>query len=577
MAKHTRSAEPLNRAETMSTATLNVEQAASFWRVARRLHNIYSELDTTYELGMPPCSELQSASDPPGQQPMERVRQWFDQMDHHIQVWQLRQLLQSTTLQNEENLRYLIVRHLQRPHKTEADKDKLDFLLVQYFAHCAPQGITEQQLTLAEVARVLEPVLGPSPTRYPDWAASLDEKLQRLNGCNSLEDLQNTGALLDVRELKVSVGDHYFEPGMLVAFTRFNFRARRAFFKAMHFDLHAIREAVNELEQLGCTSLDCREAGLTENESLDQVRHVVHQWKTPFRAPYSGGSSFLQLVQLRMILQLELKQARAAAASRPAVQKTNHDGVDQNRAVQEAVEQAVRAIAAQNSHAADRAEHATNPVRAQNGPAADGRAQQVSAPAVKAQSSPGPAVKSDSPHSEPLLMQAGEPPDIPVRAVPPAKSQPEITVSRVPEPIPEQGGSEDDDYLQRCVADITEQLAAAPPRHSPAVCAITLAGCKLLIATWEADAFVKAADDFGVALQRAVAARTILYVCMERHRKGEPTDLSVALELAKEQVTAMEKQVVAAKESSNIDAAVNLAATAKRLLALMDEAQKVSA
>jgi hypothetical protein len=559
----------------MSTATLNVEQAASFWRVARRLHSIYSELDTTYELGMPPCSELQSANDPPGPQAMERVRQWFDQMDTHIQVWQLRQLLQSTTLQNEENLRYLIVRHLQRRHKTEADKDKLDFLLVQYFAHCAPHGISEQQLTLDEVARVLEPVLGPCPTRYPDWAASLDEKLQRLNGCNSLEDLQNTGALLDVRELKVSVGDHYFEPGLLVAFTRFNFRARRAFFKAMHFDLHAIREAVNELEQLGCTSVDCREAGLTENESLDQVRHVVHQWKTPFRAPYSGGSSFLQLVQLRMILQLELKQARAAAGDRPAVQNTKQDG--QNRVVQEAVEQAVRAIAAQNSHVADRAEHAAKPVNSQKGPAPDAKGHQASTPAMKPQSSAGPAAAPDLPHSDPLLMQAGEQPDTPVQAAPPAKSQPEIIVSRVPERIPEQAGSEDDDYLQRCVADITEQLAAAPPRHSPAVCAITLAGCKLLIATWEADAFVKAADDFGLALQRAVAARTILYVCMERHRKGEPTDVTVALDLAREQVTAMEKQVVAAKESNNIDAAVNLAATAKRLLALIDEAQKVSA
>ena len=249
---------------------------------------------------------------------MERVRRWFDQMDQHIQVWQLRQLLQSTTLQNEENLRYLIVRHLERKQKTESDKEKLDFLLVQYFAHCAPPGIAEQQLTLDEVARVLEPVLMSCPERYPDWAPGLDDKLQNLNDCNSLEDLQNSGALLEVRELKLAVGDEYFQTGILVAFTRFNFRARRAFFKAMHLDLHAIREAVNQLEQMGYTSIDCREAGLTENESLDQVRHVVHQWKTPFRAPYSGGSSFLQLILLRHILQNTLNLAGSAAAAQVA-------------------------------------------------------------------------------------------------------------------------------------------------------------------------------------------------------------------------------------------------------------------
>ena len=66
--------------------------------------------------------------------------QWFEQIDGHVQVWQLRQLLQSTSLQNEENLRYLIVRHLDKKQKSEADKDKIDFLLVQYFAHCAPHG-----------------------------------------------------------------------------------------------------------------------------------------------------------------------------------------------------------------------------------------------------------------------------------------------------------------------------------------------------------------------------------------------------------------------------------------------------
>ena len=109
--------------------------------------------------------------------------------------------------------------------------------------------------------------------------------------------------------MKLAVGDDYFEPGFLVAFTRFNFLARRAFFRAMHLDLHAIRESVNELERLGFASVDCRDAGLTESESLEQVRHVVHQWKTPFRAPYSGGSSFLQLILLRHCLQHTLETA----------------------------------------------------------------------------------------------------------------------------------------------------------------------------------------------------------------------------------------------------------------------------
>ena len=503
----------------MSTATLNAVDVTTFWRVARRLHSIYTELDSTYELDMAPCAELEGPADRPEPEVMERVRQWFEQMDSRIQVWQLRQLLQSTSLQSEENLRYLIIRHLERPNKTEADKEKLDFLLVQYFAHCAPHGIAEQQLVLDDVARVLEPVLGGCPESYPEWAPGLDDKLQLLNDCNSLEDLQNSGALMEVRELKLAVGDQYFEPGLLVAFTRFNFRARRAFFKAMHLDLHAIREAVNELEQRGYTTIDCREAGLTESESLDQVRHVVHQWKTPFRAPYSGGSSFLQLILLRHILQSALNDARSAGA-------------------------------------------------AQITPSTDS---DVQSPAVSQPQIAVPVAVADAPHPEPVRIH------IPEQPVAMKVEEPAAVVIAPESGAPaSESGSEEDEYLDRCVADIAEQLSAVPSKNSPSVSAITLAGCKLLIATWEADAFIHSETEMARALQRTVAARTILHVCMERYRKGEATDLAVALNLARKQVREMEAQVIAAKEASNIDAAVNLAATTKRLLSLIDEAAKVS-
>src|SRR5438270_13470973 len=304
----------------MTTASPNLSQAAEFWRVARRLYTVYAELDRTFELGMPVCPELEAPADRSEPEAMERVLQWFDQIDQRVQVWQLRQLLQSTNLQNEDSLRYLVSRHLDKKQKTEADKDKIDFLLVQYFAHCSPHGLNETSLD--EVARVLEPALRRSAESFPEWAPGLDDRLKKLNQSNSLEELQNSGALQEVRELKLAVGEDYFQPGYLVAFTRFNFLARRAFFRAMHLDLHAIRNAMNELESHGVTSIDCREAGLTEREGLETIRHVVHQWKTPFRAPYSGGSSFLQLILLRHALQHALNKWKEKAEAAPAAVET---------------------------------------------------------------------------------------------------------------------------------------------------------------------------------------------------------------------------------------------------------------
>jgi hypothetical protein len=416
---------------------------------------------------------------------LEKVCEWFERIDAQVQVWQLRQLLQSTNLQTEDNLRYMIVRHLEKKQKTEGDKEKIDFLLVQYLAHCAPHGVTEQQITLEGVARVLEPALGEKPATFPAWTTTLDEKLRIMSGCGSLEQLQDSGALAEAREMKVSAGEQYFHPAFLVAFTRFNFLTRRAFFRAMHVDLHAIRASVNELERLGILTLDCREAGLPENASLEQVRHVVHQWKTPFRAPYSGGSSFQQLILLRRALDLTLERARSAHPTSPAI--------------------SIRVVAPPTS---------------------------------------------------------------------PTPSAPEVSASP-PEPAALDNVAEEDDYLQRCVADITKQLAAVPPKQAPSVSTINLGGCKLMIATWEAEAFRGGAEPAGT-LQRAVAARTILHVCIDRQKKKEPTDLTAALEIARQQVEEIKLQMERAKKVSNIDAAVNLAATAKRLQALVDEGQKLS-
>src|ERR1051326_2679158 len=110
----------------MISAALNLSEVAAFWRSARRLYSVYSEVDRVFEMGLPLCEDLEYPIDRSEPLVMARVRQWFDQMDEHIQVWQLRQLLQSTNFQSEENLRELILRHLHKPHKMDADRDKVD-------------------------------------------------------------------------------------------------------------------------------------------------------------------------------------------------------------------------------------------------------------------------------------------------------------------------------------------------------------------------------------------------------------------------------------------------------------------
>lgn len=505
----------------MTTATATLNEIAAFWRTSRRLYTIYSELNRTFEIGLPLCTDLEYPIDRSEPEVIDRVRQWLEQIDARVHVWQLRQLLQSTNLQTEENLRALIERYMQKRPKSEMDRDKIDFLLVQYFAHCGPQGPYEQQLTLAEVGKVLEPVVDKVPHEFPDWAEGLDDKLEALNHCNSLEELQQSGALVDVRESKLSLGERYLEAASLVAFTRFNFLARRAFFRAMHLDLHAIRNAINELESRGVGVINCAEAGLTQQETLEHIRHVIHQWKTPFRAPYTGGNSFMQLVSLRHVLESAVESARNPQKPKPE----------------------------------------PKPVAK---PAAES-----AKPAV--QTAPTQSPKPAPAQAPPQAKQAPQPPPAPA---PPAPGKAAREVSK-PAPSEDDTRSERDSYLEQCIGDITRQIMAAPPKHGASVTPIMLAGCKLLIATWEAESFTNCTDELSEALQRAVAARTILHVCVERHRKKEPTDLFVALEIAHLAVEDMRDKVAKAKEAKNIDAAVNLAATTKRLLALISEGEKL--
>jgi hypothetical protein len=114
-----------------------------------------------------------------------------------------------------------------------------------------------------------------------------------------------------------------------------------------------------------------------------------------------------------------------------------------------------------------------------------------------------------------------------------------------------------------------------PPKNTPSTTTIVLGGCRLMIATWEAEAFTGGSEPIFQALQCMVAARTILQVAIQRQKKEEPADVPAALEIARQQIEQIRGHITDARESRNVDAAVNLAATTKRLLALIEQGEKL--
>src|SRR5206468_10213027 len=137
---------------------------------------------------------------------LERVRKWFDAIDLQLQVAQMRQLLQTQRFGEEEMLRALLLRHLPQPQRDETLRDKLDYLLVQYFAAVAPHHPHDEEVTSAEVQQALRPVLGHVDASTFSWSEELNNIAEAVDRCSSLAELLDSGLVELGRKLKRDLG-----------------------------------------------------------------------------------------------------------------------------------------------------------------------------------------------------------------------------------------------------------------------------------------------------------------------------------------------------------------------------------
>jgi hypothetical protein len=245
----------------------------------------------------------------PSPESVEQAEGWCRQIDAQIQVHQLRQFLQTTPMANEAVLRHLLLHHVQKEAKTTGDRDKADFLLVQYFSLCAPSGLADADVDLDYVAQILEPILGPQQVLLPEWLTLLETILQSAARCGRLSELLHSGTLEQGRKLKTQNAARYFEPAAMVAFARYSFMIRRIFFRLMHDDLNAIQDGLRELERRGVSIVDCRRAQFSAAEPIARLRMICQSWKVMFHAEYSSGQPLRMLVDLRAAVDDALQNA----------------------------------------------------------------------------------------------------------------------------------------------------------------------------------------------------------------------------------------------------------------------------
>lgn len=287
---------------------------ATEWNFARQLHPIYFELAREFAIDLPNVPDLDVAAETPGKESVEAANKWLDEIDSRIQVHQLRQFLQTSSAVDPEGVFLLLQRFLTKTPKTDSIRDKIDFLLVQYFSQLAPTGVDDSEVDLNFVAQSLQPVLGQVELKAPVWLNALDRVLESARRCKSLDELLHGGVLEQGRKAKNQAGELFYMPVALAAFTRFGYLMRRAFFRLMLGDLNTILDGLTELESKGVQTIDCRRAQFSDKEPIIRLRMICQSWKVMFQAEYSSGSPLRMLVDLRASVEAALGRGKAEVA-----------------------------------------------------------------------------------------------------------------------------------------------------------------------------------------------------------------------------------------------------------------------
>jgi hypothetical protein len=277
----------------------------------RRLHSIYAELAREFVIDAPACGDIEKAAAPTPES-IEQARHWLDEMDEKIQVHHLRQFLQTSSLVDSDGLVILLRHCLAKPTRNDAVRDKIDFLLVQYFSQIAPTDLDDNSADLVYVAHGLEPVLGTVEIKAPVWLNALDRVLDSARRSRSLDELLHGGVLEQGRKAKGQAGELFYLPIALVAFTRFGYLMRRVFFRLMLTDLNNILDGLTELEEKGVETIDCRRAQFSAQEPIIRLRMICQSWKVMFQAEYSSGQPLRMLVDLRASVEAALGRGAAA-------------------------------------------------------------------------------------------------------------------------------------------------------------------------------------------------------------------------------------------------------------------------
>jgi len=539
-------------------------RVAAQWRAARRLYPVYAALALHFKLGTPPFGEdLRAAESQSEPEVISTVETWLAEMDERIQAHQLRHVLQASDVaRTEQKLHALAERYIAKPKKTDADRDKVDFLLAHYFAVCAPPSFHDREIDLQDVAEVLEPLLGECSYSLPPWLEPLEAIIRELPALTSLLELKERQVIGRGRQLKAACGELYFAGNTLIAFTRFNYLINRTQKRLLLRDVEAAEKALLDLQQQGITTADCRAAQMEAEQPLDSVATILVNIRTRLPGEYGLDDSMTRSTLLRAALE-------AAVRQRGAGMVTGGDArIKQLEARVDMLQKQVEMLRMQleRGGAAPRPAAATPTPIPQPAPVPPTPAPQPQAAAPEPQLAVTVDIKDEE--LTEALNDAASTASVPTPPVAP-ETQPTAPPATATQPA--------GNYptIEATVAKLQEELnqAQGGKRRSGAA-TIRVTGTVLPLSEPEMNAFLDPATDDEGLLRRSVAARILVVDAIERSKLGNGNGVvKHALTTGEEELQRVAKAIQESRNAQRLETANALTAAHRQLSLVLQRAR----
>jgi hypothetical protein len=381
--------------------------------------------------------------------------------------------------------------------------------------------------------------------------------------CQTVHELK-ARIIEPARLLKAAAGSKYFTSSAVLAFTRFNFLARRTFVRLVNRDLEAVQEGLKRLQARGVETVDCTDAQLSASESIADLRRLSQEWRQP-SIDYGSDRSYEQLLQLRCVVEKAVREPHAAPASSR-----------QAGALQERLEQ----LTAEVSSLRETMEREVGQMKALLVSAllASGKEEPhaAGAEAAGARSSAGAEIPVETALAaaleevKPEAVAAAAP--APVATEPAAAAAPAPAVAHPPAPVPASAEVINAPDLGEVAERIRKQLSGITRKGTPG--AVRVGETSLLLSAGEVGSFLNGNDDVSRMIRSAVAARVMLVEAIESQKKRPaPAYLKPTIALAKEQA-ALLQQGGGLGDSPRPELKELLSLTGRQLHAIIDQAER---